>query len=325
MSLSLRWLLFLTTGLIIFSTGTRLGLAAQPSGERTVSDQDVDRYIASFTARPKLNAEPSVNYRSFVNQVNTPVAWFVGRWLPPGGEGEINVYPSMMSDRGCVVIKTPHSVAYSDAKLDGRVLRMSNPLFTDRSQGYLDYASSGVLIPVIYHERGYLGWGVPDPARKSSRFLTLAFNSIPTDLSKLLSGKTGSAIAAQFQAAGCQNLATVQSEAAAKGVQQTIDNVRMQVQPISTSSFSQTLQLTVENRSNQGFGFMPNRVAVYDQNQRRLPSQFSTLVYGTVIQPGGVLKGIVTVYTKKANSIVLKIPEATPNRRIFTLPIVHTP
>jgi len=321
--MSLRWLPVLTTILTVFSIGNCL--AAQPNAERggnIVSDQDVARYINTFTARPRPNVAAKIDYRSFVSQIRTPVSWFVGRWLPPGGEGEINVYPSMMSDRVCILIKTSRSIAYSDARLEGKVLRTNNPLFTEDSQKYLRYAASDVLIPVMYQGRGYLGWGLFDSAHKSSRFLTLAFDNAPADPAKLLTGRSGAAIAAQFQAAGCQGLARPRSESASQAVQQTIDNVIVQVQPISTTALSRTFQLKVQNNSAKAFGFMPNRVVVYDQNRRRLNSQFSTLVHGAVIEPGGMLTGTVTVYTQNANRIVLQIPEATPsNRRMFNIPI----
>ena len=323
----LRWLSLLTfftffVSCDAFGTGIPARLSAQ-----TVSDRAVDDYIASFKSHRMPSIKPKVNYAAMVKQLGTPSAWFVGQFLPPGGqtEGEINIYPTYTPDRVCMVVKTKRSLGYSDATLTGKVLRTSNPMFTDRSEKYLKYAANDVVVPVVYQHQAYIGWGLYDPSRKNVRFLTLGFSNLPADPAALLTGKTGDAVRAQFQASGCRTVNSPQSAPAetrlpANATAQTINHVTVQIQPATSDQFDRVYHVRVENRSTQPFGFMPNRIVVSDQNRRPVPYNFFTLAYGAVVQPGGSLDGTLCIRFQKS-ALTLQLPEATTSHRTFTLAI----
>lgn len=286
-----------------------------PAAAEVVTDQDVARYVATFRQRPMPIATPEADYRSMVNQLRTPVAWLIGSWRTP--DGELNIYPSAVRDRVCVVVKSKRTVAYAEGRLQGAYLRTENPLFTEAQ--FLKYAASDVLVPVLYKGKAYLGWGLYDRSHRQPRFLTLAFHNAPSALETLLPpDQTGAAIKAQFLAAGCRSGSALQRSVGAK---QTIGNVTIQAEPGSVAqNLAQTIQIQIENKSDRAFGFMPNQVAIYNSDRRRIPAQFSTLVHGTVVQPNGMLRGAITT-RRQSSPLFLQIVEATSDRRTFNLRI----
>lgn len=214
---------------------------------------------------------------------------------------------------------TARSSAYAEGMLQGAFLRTETPLFLSADQKYLKYAAGDVFVPVVYRSNAYLGWGLYDRTAQRSRFLTLAFEDRPPDpTSFLTTGATANAIKAQLQAAGCWRAPQIKSPGQ---VQQTIRGITATVSALPQSQTSRAFRIQFSNGTQEAFGVMPNRVFVYDANNRRIPSNFSSLLHGIVTQPGGIMEGTVTVFRPNVQRI--SVTEATPGGRRFDILIAR--
>lgn len=294
-------------------------LAQQPQ----VSDADIQSYVATFSQRSKPNVRPRIQHQALVNQLSGygRMAWFVGKWETQ--DGFVVIYPTSKPDRACVIIKTDHNQAYAEGNIQGSALRTGTPLFTDSSERFLKYAAGDVFLPVLNQGNAYLGWGLFDPQAKRSRFLTLGFQDAPPNPTTFLTpGAIADRIKAQFLAAGCQdgsNRTTAdRASTTTPSVRQTLDGVTAE---LWATSVKNQYQLRIRNNTATAFGIYPNQVLVFDDRNQRMPSIFSSLLHGTVVQPNGVLEGKINVYGGSA--ALVRISEATPGsntgRRTFTL------
>jgi hypothetical protein len=280
-----------------------------PGAAQTVRNEDIQRYLQGFARRPKPLPQPKVHYQALVSvQPDRATAWLIGRWQTP--DGFVAIYPAQVPGRVCVLTHTAKSSAYAEGRIQGAVLRTDTPLFTSHNEQFLRYAAADVFVPVFYRGNAYLGWGLYDFNQRRARFLTLTFHDRPPDpVTFLRTGRTATAIQAQFRAAGCITQSSKSPETVAQAlrnssvVEQTINGITTQIKPLRTRNNSRTFQVQIRNNTRRAFGFMPNQVAVYGSNYRRLRSQFSTFLHGTVIPRQ------------------IQIVEATPDRRRFTFKV----
>ncbi|MGG6264298.1 hypothetical protein ACQ4M3_00530 [Leptolyngbya sp. AN03gr2] len=286
------------------------------AAEPQVSLEDVRHYLAGISTRSLPNVRSQVDHQALVKtlkQRDSTTAWYIGQWATE--DGFVAVYPATKPGKVCLITKSSSTVAYADGKTEGAVIRTSNPLFTDERQQFLRYAASDLFIPVQYRGKSFLVWGLYDPNKARSRFLTLAFQNVPPDLNTFLpSGRTADAIKAQFSAAGCSanvnQPAMIPQANKPSGMIQVIDGITIAVVPKKANQFD----IQISNNTTSDFGVFPNRIVAFDRNKRRIPVQFSSLVHGTVVRPGGVLRATIRA---NRSPMWIQIPEATPQRRMF--------
>ncbi len=186
---------------ILFNRSPALAERTQPQ----VSDREMQRFLASFSKRPKPVLQPRTNYRKGVNRLQRQgikVAWFVGKWRTP--DGFVAIFPSNRPGRACVLSRTKRMTSYVSGTVQKGFLRADTLLYIHHNGQLLKYATSDVFMPVIHREQAYLVWGLYDPSSQRPRFLTLGFESLPpAPKSFLPTDRSAKVIQSAFLADGC--------------------------------------------------------------------------------------------------------------------------